>query len=1090
MPVFRTFGGAEVPQSTVPSVSLPPLNSNRNSGIYFNPYRQMQMQMQMQQQEKGRGKELEEFTRKEALNESLMRLVSNPNFINEVKQIKALPASMRGEKFQELRKKYIDPISALANPNYVNSNILYNALLKPLELSAKQEHEEKTKDPYSAIIPSLQKGAYSLWGTIKNLLPGTSVEEIAKEQTEFKNRINSQNPYLQYQEERARAGESLWDRTEGLGGFLNLLAEAGPNLLAFLAPGGVVGGLARGLGAGAGAAANMANWASRVGGFGIGSSMSDLDYATRVTNDPNLTEEQKQEALNSLGLRGMNIGVGGLAGAIAPNMAPILGSVRAGQPLVNAMNAATGPITNRLAGAANTALGMGALSALQVPATNYAYQTATNQYKTPEQQNHDILQGLGDALFSSMLTGGLLGAMTGYRPTNLTSNTAPTPAPALAPTSTPVPAPTDVYIPNLSDVSQSNRQLQLETSINPVTSAMARDEVSRLRQEILLRDQLMQNGSYSAEELNNLQSQIDTLENNINATKQAFRLPRDEWDSPGQAAATIRELQRSIELKEYLLNNVTYSPEERINLNNQLREERALIDFLSRRHQITIREDTPNSLQTVTEQARGYAYPGDLDNGFLDRATVAGYNDVGLYQPERQTTQSNLYEQVDKARPQRRTNEAREFERQLQDAEGNSVIIPPYNSQEYRDFDTRIQEARNIRDLKERFVNDSRTPQDRRNNLSEEIRQIDNEILQMENEKLTQLIADRDALLAQAQKEFTKEDPNIQYALEYTLKNNQIDAQRRAIENLQRSLNERSNLRSNEPQATTSTTNVTGSTDSRMAANTQRAAGQVPTESTQTSPTTNTTVESGRNGRESTQVQRENATNASNSRAEGTSSSPGQEGPVGEAGQANTTTPTSTGSTESTTVRGTRNASNESDVSRAEGDSINAIKESLYNKNDAELSNSLGISPNDLDVALSKAGLKDYTNTFTTGKILADAQIYSNFIKALNLSNNSDVAKNINTIMRARNDYYNGLLKLVKEKKIEQALLPFSVDLTNFNDRIANYFGPNTNSESIIPSNYSLDTLSKNLVPDFVEHIVPIHDESLYRKPDTPYCES
>ena len=421
MPVFKTFSQASPmqPVSAPALMSARPVNPpqlqnaqhnalNMQQQTLLQQLRMQELMQRMENRQHGTGKELEAWVKQDAFNRAMMQLVSEPGLKRDYDNAMSLPAQERIKKLNELKAKYVEPVAARIHDENIRANDMFKALFSADINRAQLEHEEKTRDKAAALIPNLQKGAYSLYSTIRNLLPWTDTRQIAREQEEFNKAQDAKTAYGQYQRELQQAGVPLLDRTEGLGGWANVIAEEALPLASYLLP----GGLAARLGARAGMTAfNAARLGTGVGaatGGALGSSSSDVGYANRLNLDPNLTEEQRQQAMSSAWRAG-NALIGGAAGAIAPNAAGFARNVPGLSRIATGIDtlASASP---RLAGAANASLGLAGLSAAQVPAGNFSYAQATNQ------PNLDVLSGLQDALVSSAVTGGLLGLFTGYRP--------------------------------------------------------------------------------------------------------------------------------------------------------------------------------------------------------------------------------------------------------------------------------------------------------------------------------------------------------------------------------------------------------------------------------------------------------------------------------------------------------------------------------------------------------------------------------------------------------------------------------------------------------------------------------------------------
>ena len=382
--------------------------------------------LQQQRLEQGTGEVAKQRLKEQAFNNAMMNLVTTPGLRAEYDQIMKLPAMARLNKLKELEKKYVQPIAQRVHNSDITSKDMFNALFGQDVAFAEVEHKQRTSDATAAIFPNFLKGGATLWAALAGLLPWTDSRDWARWRDEVHKELDEQTEYGRYQRELANAGVGAWDRAEGLSGMANLIAEQALPVGSFFIPN---VGLARlGMGARALMGANAG-----IGAL-LGAGLTDLDFNSMI-NNANIPEEQKQEALRS-GARAINTGVGALTGAVAPNFAGAAARIPGLRWAGNVVNRAAN-ISPRLGGAANAALGMAGLTTAQVPVTNWAYQSQTNPYLPPEEQQHDLFAGYGDALRLAALTGGLVGGITGYRPpVPAAPVTQPTPAAQPAPQNT------------------------------------------------------------------------------------------------------------------------------------------------------------------------------------------------------------------------------------------------------------------------------------------------------------------------------------------------------------------------------------------------------------------------------------------------------------------------------------------------------------------------------------------------------------------------------------------------------------------------------------------------------------------------------
>lgn len=273
------------------------------------------------------------------------------------------------------------------------------------------DKEQQAKDAQAAVDKSgtlsalgagLRMGANSLWGMARQAWYAGNPEErlrVGRETAEANRKITEENPDLREtmlrQQEAAVQGKELgfWDATQG-NRFENLAAAAasmGVQFAPAVIASAVSGGLAVPIAAGA------------ISGAGFNAQA----MAEQVAQDPNLTEEQKVDALSG-GAALLNAGIGGAAGAVMPGrvlnkVMQGAGRIAAGEGIgavrsriaqagANAAARAAAPRSlGRLAGdiAANAGENAGIMAANQM-GMNAAYEYATGQ-DTP------FMQGVSDA---------------------------------------------------------------------------------------------------------------------------------------------------------------------------------------------------------------------------------------------------------------------------------------------------------------------------------------------------------------------------------------------------------------------------------------------------------------------------------------------------------------------------------------------------------------------------------------------------------------------------------------------------------------------------------------------------------------------
>lgn len=429
-----------------PSMPTMPFGMRRGFSLGMNPaYQQQRMENEQlrglltqlkiaEQQQKlaaGGAKNVPTLLEQQRLVSAFNDLMSNQAFRERAAKIPDMSPSTRLKELDRFKREFLEPLHTQYN---INTQTLYNHILAPMANRSKVEQERIDDTAWEAIPKSLRISGNNLWATIKNILPNTDEEQIARERDEANRAIIESSPYLQDQQRRIQEGQGIFERTNGLAGWLNMAAENAPTLAAFLAPGGLVGLAGRAAAAGVpvlrGASAltdavklaQTARRANVIGGAGLGGSMASIDYTSSILNDTDLSDAEKQAAIHSPERWGVRA-IGTLTGAIAPDF---MGTVRAVSRMTNPVYrsldkagreaftraAATRQLVNAsrqgvaegmLRNAVNVGTGMGLMSSGQTLATNALRNSAANQ-------NRPITEGAGDAFISGAITGGLLGA--------------------------------------------------------------------------------------------------------------------------------------------------------------------------------------------------------------------------------------------------------------------------------------------------------------------------------------------------------------------------------------------------------------------------------------------------------------------------------------------------------------------------------------------------------------------------------------------------------------------------------------------------------------------------------------------------------
>ena len=378
---------------------------------------QMRMQMWQQQAEEGRTEgERKRILERRAMYDYTARLANNPEFRARYHDIMAMSPGKREAEFKKLKQEYIEPLRHEYDPKFASPEKVYNYLFYDKITNSKNEAKRIEEDYWPSVWGDFSTSWKNLKAGLSGILHGKSMLDIAKEITKNQQDNINNSIYLKDQQLRESQGEGFLDKSfsdmsRSLISELPMLAGMTSAAIAGSAIGGLTGGP---VGATVGAAIPLA---------GISAYTGDLAMAQRLNADPNLTDEERQAAMNSAS-RYANMGANAVLGAAPVSFARPISAVLSRTPLSRSLlgramgNLAT-PAGSRARAmgkqAIDTALGMGAMSAGQQLFGNVTYGTATNQ-------DVDYTQGLGDATVKGMMLGLPMGAAFGMRP-SFNSNT-------------------------------------------------------------------------------------------------------------------------------------------------------------------------------------------------------------------------------------------------------------------------------------------------------------------------------------------------------------------------------------------------------------------------------------------------------------------------------------------------------------------------------------------------------------------------------------------------------------------------------------------------------------------------------------------
>lgn len=374
--------------------------------------------------------ERKEWAAQQQADQAVTALVNNPVFVERYHRIPSLSAESQRKELNALYREFISPLSGLY-PG-LDTMQIRKRVLGPAETEHQRYAKavEEAGKSWDYEWGELKKGGIEALGVLKKIIPGgQDTSELAKEIEESVQAIDKASPYAE--DVRRRQAEGLGDWFPG--GIKGTVARTLPSLAMYLP--------ASALGAAIGTLAGNPLAGAAVASGGLSAAQSDLDYARRVATS-NLSEAEKQEAMELGPARIGNTALGAAVGAAIPSVAgagnfmaslagrlgpraAALASSLAKQDTAIGRFFNRGPAQSRVGAIArdvtDVGVGMAGLNAAQMIGSNMAFEGGTG-IDTP------WLQGVGQAGVAGLVTGGLLGGVQGaFRPV-----VAPAPAPAPA----------------------------------------------------------------------------------------------------------------------------------------------------------------------------------------------------------------------------------------------------------------------------------------------------------------------------------------------------------------------------------------------------------------------------------------------------------------------------------------------------------------------------------------------------------------------------------------------------------------------------------------------------------------------------------
>lgn len=381
----------------------------------------MRLKNMMDMQRMGRTKkEREEYAKREAMGMASQSLLNDAEYLQGFADVQNLSAQKAIDRLSELKKGVI---SRYAKQFNIDPSALYEDAFGGLD----QETRKRLADVKAgkSFLGEVGTGLGEFWDAARYAWETDPAkrQQIVKEAVDAEEKRIQSNAYLQDQQRREAEGEGFLERSRGDTG--SFLANVGRGIGAMLpqlgiqlgaraggaALGGAVGAAGGPIGATGGALAGAI-----FGGAVPGAAQASYDFARRVMADPNLTDEQKQVALESgqwqataLGgaLGAIPIGARDVARAVAPRVGQALGR---GEAQELARRAAVQEAERGWFGniPRNVGWSAGELSAMMgggVAGQNIIYGAATGQ-------DIPVTQGMEEALAQGLVLAPLLGAAT------------------------------------------------------------------------------------------------------------------------------------------------------------------------------------------------------------------------------------------------------------------------------------------------------------------------------------------------------------------------------------------------------------------------------------------------------------------------------------------------------------------------------------------------------------------------------------------------------------------------------------------------------------------------------------------------------
>lgn len=381
----------------------------------------MRLKNMIDMQRMGRTKkEREEYAKREAMGMASQSLLNDAEYIQGFADVQNMSAQKAIDRLSELKKGVI---SRYAKQYNIDPAALYEDAFGSLD----QETRKRLADVKAGqgFWKEVGTGVGEFWDAVRYAweTDPEKKNQIVKEAADAEARRIQANAYLQDQQRREAEGEGFIERSRGdTGSFLTnvgrgvgaMLPQLGIQLGARAggaALGGAIGSAGGPIGTAGGALAGAI-----FGGAVPGAAQASYDFARRVMADPNLTDEQKQAALESgqwqataLGgaLGAIPIGARDVARVAAPKVAQALGRGEAQEiarrtAVQEAERGWLGNIPR------NVGWSAGELSAMMgggVAGQNIIYGSATGQ-------DIPVTQGMEEALAQGIFLAPIMGVAT------------------------------------------------------------------------------------------------------------------------------------------------------------------------------------------------------------------------------------------------------------------------------------------------------------------------------------------------------------------------------------------------------------------------------------------------------------------------------------------------------------------------------------------------------------------------------------------------------------------------------------------------------------------------------------------------------